>query len=193
MDDLTVQIGNELQRIEPLVEEITGLRSRWNGVVELIPKADFMGKKPFSCTILIDAALARTEARWRTLLHERLHAVSAGYTPSDYLAFLGWEEGVVEGLQRLLRPEILARLGVEVPDEVFHAIEAPHPFNRHIDALERMRESLSLPVPAFYLDLLRTPIRDRRTHLFGVGNGLPGVQRAAFVKVYSLSDAVLRR
>ena len=193
MDEITAQTQNELQRMEPIVEEITGLRSRWSGVVELIPHADFKGKKPFSCSILIDASLAHEEARWRTFLHELLHAVSAGYIPSDYRALLGWEEGVVEGLQRLLRSDVLARLGINVAEDVFRIMEERHPFNRHIEALERIRETLNLPTPSFYLDLLRTPIRDRPAYLFGLGNALSGARRKSFVRVYSLADATLRR
>lgn len=48
-------------------------------MVELVETTEFKGKKPFSCDIQIQASLARLEARWSTLIHESLHAHSAGY------------------------------------------------------------------------------------------------------------------
>jgi hypothetical protein len=112
------QIRGELERLQPLVEEITGLRSRWNGAVELVPTPGYRGAKRFSCAIVLDASLVGDDTRWRTSIHELLHSVSAGYVPSDYRSLRGWEEGVVEQLQRLIRPSLLARVGVVVPEEV---------------------------------------------------------------------------
>ncbi len=43
MDDLRAQITEELQHIRPIVEELTGLTSRWNGVLELVTDAEFKG------------------------------------------------------------------------------------------------------------------------------------------------------
>src|SRR5579862_3523590 len=110
MDNLAEQIRAELESILPLVEELTGLVSRWSGVVELVSDAEFRGKKRFSCLIQIDIDVARQQSRWTTLIHEALHCVSAGYIASDYREYPGWEEGVVEQMQRLIRPQILARL-----------------------------------------------------------------------------------
>ena len=42
---------------------------------------------------------------------------------SDYQEIRGWEEGVVEHLQRLLRPTVLARMQITVPEEVFRLVE----------------------------------------------------------------------
>lgn len=185
MEPIEERIYGELVRLEPVIEEITGLRSRWNGTVELLAGPDFKGKKPFSCGIVLDAALAEKEERWRTLIHELLHAVSAGYSPSDYRAMRGWEEGVVEQMQRLIRPDVLVRIGVGVPETVFETVEASHLFNRYIEALEA--EKL-----AFYRDLLNIPIRSRPASLFERRLGLPTDQCGAFVGAFARAHAVLR-
>jgi hypothetical protein len=39
------QIRAELERMQPMIEEITGLRSHWNGSVELVADTGFRGKK----------------------------------------------------------------------------------------------------------------------------------------------------
>src|SRR5579864_1594585 len=134
MIDMETQIRDELQSILTIVSDITKLPSRWSGRVELVPNADFKGKKRFQCDIQIDADLAARDARWSTLIHEILHSVSAGYTPDDFQTYRGWEEGVVEQLQRLIRPEVMALLNVSVPEEVFSASEQFHQFNRYIAA-----------------------------------------------------------
>jgi hypothetical protein len=193
MEAIERQITTELRRLQPIIEEITGLSSRWNGIVELVPDAEFKGKKPFSCSILLDADLAGQEVRWRTSLHELLHSVSAGYNQPDYNAFLGWEEGVVEQLQRIIRQEALGRLGLSLPDELFQRWETVHPFNRHIVALEQIRTLLARPDREFYVGLLQTPIRQRPVAVFEAGNRLPGAERIAFVRTYSVANAVLRR
>jgi len=186
------QIEAELQAIAAVLTELTGLPSRWSGHVEFVPEADFKGKKRFTCDIQIDADLAHQEARWSTLIHESLHAVSAGYVGTDYREFPGWEEGVVERLQRLYRPAVLTRLGVLVPDEVFREAEAKHNYNKYIAALEQVRPHLSLPEEEFYLRLLRTPIKVRFSLVFGLGNQLSGQQRIAFAHAFSAASAVLK-
>lgn len=187
------RIQRELELLQPVVEHLTGLRSRWNGQVELATDPGFRGKKLFSCAIVLDAALSEDPARWRTAIHEMLHAVSAGYTQADYLALVGWEEGVVEMLQRIVRPAVMAQMGVVVSEDVFRAVEVPHLFNRHITALEQMRTALGLPLLEFYLALLRLPLRERPAYVFGLGNRLPAGQRIDFVRVYSAANAVLKR
>ena len=192
-EELTEAMTLEVQRLIPCVESRVGLRSRWNGTLELVPNAEFMGKKPFSCSIQLRESLARQEARWRTILHEILHSVSAGYVQSDYNLLLGWEEGIVEQLQRLIRAGILAQLHVSVPEDVFASAERIHAYNHYITALEQMREFLGQEPQAFYIALLQTPIKDRAAVVFGMGNVLEPTQRTAFIKVFSLSNSVLRR
>ena len=84
-------------------------------------------------------------------------------------------------------------MGMALPDEVFQSWEIIHPFNRHIVALEQIRTILHRPDREFYIGLLQTPIRQRPTAIFDQGNRLPGAERIAFVKVYSVANAVLRR
>jgi hypothetical protein len=186
------QIREELLRIQPRIEEITGLHSRWNGTVELVPDPGFRGKKRFSCLIVMDAELVEDDLRWRTSIHELLHAVSAGYVQSDYLALRGWEEGVVEALQRLIRPSLLAGIGVAVPEEAFRGAEENHPFNHYLAALETLREKLDRPAMGFYLNLLRTPIRGRPASVFESRNNLPGGQRRDFVTLFARAHTTLK-
>ena len=164
MKELQEQITGELQAIVKVIESVTGLPSRWSGKLELVADAEFKGKKPFRCDVFLDAALAATPERWSTLIHEALHTGSAGYVREDYQDFQGWEEGVVEQLQRLLRAEVLARLHVTVEETVFASIDAGHAYNDFIAAIERLRRILddreeAEAVTAFYLQLLTTPIK----------------------------------
>jgi hypothetical protein len=189
------QVYEELERLAPFLTEFTGLPSRWNGQVELGQEEWFRGKKLFSCGIVIQAKLVTQETRWRTLIHESLHSRSAGYNSADYNALLGWEEGVVEQTQRLLRPEVLARAGVQVEEAVFRQVEADHVYNRYIDALEDLRRSLSITEEQqtrFYTDLLATPIRDRAAFVYSLSSSLAGTDRRRFLSIFSAASARLR-
>ena len=194
--DLTAQVCAELEQIMPLVSAYTGLPTRWSGVVELVPDADFKGKKRFTCDIQIDAGLADQEVRWATLVHESLHCHSAGYNGTDYRQNRGWEEGVVEQLQRLLRPQILIALGIIVEDAVFQQATEYHRYNRYIRALENLR--LALPQFAekqelFYKTLLATPIRDRVPLVLGWRDTLPFLERVEFIGNFSAANYDLAR
>lgn len=113
MDDGTQkQVEDEPRRLVLLVEEVTGLRSRWNGTVRIIDVATaaltsqtpFFAKKEWSCGITLVETTLNSERRWRSLLHEALHSVSVGLTKDSYDLFAPWEEAVVETLQRTYRP-----------------------------------------------------------------------------------------
>lgn len=192
-DTLTEQIRNELSRIMPVVSELTGLSSNWNGQVDLVEGASYRGVKKFECGIHIRASLARDEVRWRTLIHESLHAVSVGFNRLDFQANVGWEEGVVEQLQRLLRREILAALSAEVSESVFLSIENALRYNIYIDALERLRESLAISDQRrYYVDLLSIPVGKRLGHCLNLGMQLLGSsERRRFLDVFSASNRVL--
>ncbi len=175
--------------------ELTGLPSRWSGRVELVPGSDFKSKKRFICDIEINATLAGQDERWTTLIHEALHSVSAGYIRDDYQDFQGWEEGVVEQLQRLFRPRVLSRLGVTVAPEVLRELDVEHGYNKFVAALETIREALNIPATnaeTFYLDLLATPIKDRQSYVNGYGFSLPPSRRTAFFAIVSAASATLR-
>jgi len=192
MDSTEAQTQQEIARVVSIVEELTGLPSRWSGRVELVAGAEFRGKKLFSCAILLDAAVARRPVRWRTLIHEVLHSVSAGYIRADYDALIGWEEGTVEQLQRLLRRQVLNRLSVDVPEGVFVGAEANYSFNPYIDALEDVRNALEVPSPDFYLRLLNTSIGQRPGSILGQTMVLTGAARREVLQVFSRSNAVLK-
>ena len=189
----TAQVRAELHRLLPVLSRLTGLPSRWNGELVLVPDAGFKGKKLFSCSVLLDAALASRDVRWRTLIHESLHALSVGYNRMDFEALSGWEEGVVEQLQRLLRPEVLIALGVSLEEAVFAPAEAAHPYNRYIRVLEELRQGLNLPGKAFYCGLLATPIKDRPAFVYGLGKNVPEGDRTAFTRTFSVATTTLKR
>lgn len=188
-----LRVQQELVAIIALLGEMTGLTSRWNGEVELAQDPRALGRKPFTCRIVLNERLVNHPARWRTLIHEALHSFSAGYNREDYQAWRGWEEGVVEQLQRLFRPSILARLSVTVDATVFQAVEEDYPFNKYIQALEQLREAIdSRPTHEFYLDLLATGIKDRPGLILGKRFQLPQEERATFVGLFSRTNSVLK-
>jgi len=189
------QICKELEQIAPFLTELTGLPSRCNGQVELGQEEWFRGKKLFSCGIVIQAKLVTQEIRWRTLIHESLHSRSAGYNSPDYNALIGWEEGVVEQTQRLLRPAVLAQAEIQVEDAIFRQAESDHVYNRYIDALEDLRRSLSIAQEQqieFYLNLLATPVRDRAALIYSLGSHLTGADRLRFLSIFSAASDRLR-
>jgi hypothetical protein len=186
------QTAGELIAIRTLLEPMTGLTSRWNGKVVLVEAAEYRGLKPFHCSIYLRADLAGEPARWRTLIHESLHALSAGYNFADYQRYRGWEEGVVENCQRLLRPAVLEKLNVSVEESIFTEIEAANDFNRDIAALENVRLALgSSDRLAFYLYLLRTPLKDRYASLLAQAMPEHGVTRAEALRALSEAHAIL--
>ena len=112
---------------------------------------------------------------------------------TDYQAFLGWEEGVVEQTQRLLRPIVLERLGVQVDSSVFSSAESAYSFNKYIRAIELLRNALGREdEQEFYLTLLATEIKRRHNLIFSLGNRLPGLQRIAFMAVFSEANSILK-
>ena len=158
MDDhAQQQVEEETRRLVALVEEITGLRSRWNGQIILLGDAEMLpllgrrvsGEKRWGCDILLHSSLVGDSLRWRTLLHEALHSVSVGMNEQDYRRFRGWEEGTVEWLQRRLRPEILHSLGVSVLEEVFVVAEQFWPFNKYLIALQILQQAAGLDTETF--------------------------------------------
>lgn len=130
--------------------------------------------------------------RWSTLIHEALHTISAGYVPTDYRNFPGWEEGVVERLQRVYRLTVLGRLGVSVEDELFRVSEEKHNYNKYIQALEGVRLILNIADADFYTNLLQTPIRSRFGYVYGLGNNLISRERSEFIRTLSAANSVLK-
>ena len=193
MQDAASQTRQEIAAIVDVLSELTGLSSRWNGEVELSHDPRILGRKPFSCRIVVNVGVINQPTRWRTLIHEALHSFSAGYNMTDYQAFLGWEEGVVEQTQRLLRPAIFGRLGLLIDNSVFAPVEAAHSFNKYIRAVELLRSALHREdEQGFYVPLLATEIKRRQGLVFSFGNRLPSPERSTFVAVYSKANAILK-
>ena len=192
MDALTAQLHEEVRRVMEVLCELTQLPSQWSGNLELVPDADFKGRKPFNCDIQINQALALLPERWSTLVHEALHALSTGYFAVDFWNLPGWEEGVVEQLQRLFRAIILSRIGITVEAEVFRQDEVEHQYNIYIDALERLRAYLNIEEVTFYVNLLKTPIKQRPAYIYGLGNQLSTNKRKEFIYIYSVANSVLK-
>jgi hypothetical protein len=188
-------IEDELRSIEAaLAELLPGLPSNWNGQLTLADgRANgFLGKKLFSCGIEIDAALATDPLRWRTLMHEMLHAHSVGYRKTDFDDNMGWEEGVVEQMQRLLRPTILAKVSVPIDEELLRRADASHLYNPYIEHLEKLREGLGVEdATVFYRELLGVPIKERAVHVAARGRFSP-LGYAAFIRLFSETDSRLK-
>lgn len=197
VDDLEARTQKEVADIVTILTELTGLPSRWSGRVELVPEADFKGRKRPICDIQIDAALVAQETRWATLIHEALHSVSVGYNGNAFRQLRGWEEGVVEQLQRAFRPMILDRLGVMLPDSVFHPEEEAHAFNGYIAVLESLRlmlkeETMDSTQQSFYLNLLALPLSERPDSILRISFALEQPQRGIFLSAFSRANSVLK-
>ena len=151
------QVLEELKAVRDAVERLTGLRSRWSGSVVLMDGREtvsmkgypLLAEKRWNCDIVLDAAVPDLPVRWRTFLHEMLHSISVGLNEADYNRFRGWEEGVVEHLQRLLRPERM---------------------NPYVQALDELRLSLGSEPLHFYLHLLGVPLAQRMVHVRGLSD-----------------------
>ena len=89
--------------------------------------------------------------RFSTLIHEVLHTLSAGYLRDDYQDLQGWEEGVVERVQRLFRESILTAFNAPISADTFHLIDTTHAYNGFIEALERLRSLLGTEKPRHIL------------------------------------------
>ncbi|HZP80311.1 MAG TPA: hypothetical protein VFB21_01615 [Chthonomonadaceae bacterium] len=196
-----LRVQDEVRQIVAAVEEITGLPSRWSGRLNVVSsqEADLQANRPFSakkewnCHISIVDVLVNKDERWRSLIHEALHSVSVGHQEQDYRQFRGWEEGVVEWLQRRYRPDILNRLGLSIPEETFARAEATWLFNPAIEALQRIAAQLPMASElAFFETLLKTPLKDRLAFVqaWGMREAQDPKQ---FMRVLAASSGVLRR
>ncbi len=192
MDDLQARTQKELGDIVLILTELTGLPSRWSGRVELVPDAEFKGRKRQMCDIQIDAALAAQDARWPMLIHEALHSISVGYSGIDFRTMPGWEEGIVEYLQRQFCPVISDRLGVSVALTGFALRVERHPYNKYIEQLNLLRQALDYDELQFFLDLLSMPIRQRPAFIFGQGNLFAGQKRIRFIRLFSSANSILK-
>ena len=193
MDELETRITHEIAAITGFLEQRLGRRSRWNGEVELSDDPAAFGKALWSGRISINRQTAQTDLRWRTQIHEALHCFSAGLNQSSYAELRGWEEGVVEQLQRRLRSSVLHALDVIVLDDIFVNVEQRHYYNRFISALEAIRQELNEPQEAFYLLLLAVPLKERPAEVLGLSKRLMGEESITFRRTFAFSFSMLRR
>jgi hypothetical protein len=180
--------------VSALQELLEGAPSRWNGVVVLDDLSLNAGSmRPDGTIVLLLPLWERGgAARHRLVIHESLHTLSPWTTP-EYRDGKGWEEGVVEQLQRLLRQAVLDKMGLSIPEGEFASADLRHPFNPYIAELEALRERLSAePVP-FYRRLLRLPIPERVLHLASLGDELTAAERSAFRQQLAVANVRLRR
>ena len=169
----------------------------WSGRVELVINAKHKGLKRANCSIEIDAHLAEQDLRWLTFIHEALHSLSPQYNATDFRELRGWEEGVVEKLQRLFRPVVFSRLKIGPPEDMLLLSDLRHPFNPYIAALERLSSQevfrVIQPPVTFYVNLFAIPIKDRPASIFRHGFRLQSEQRVAFMTIFSEANAILTR
>jgi len=156
------ELNVTLRQIVDVLEGVLGWPSRWNGQVSLERSLSFSGVAHYSGSIGINELVyADADLRWRTLIHEALHTFSPQYTRYEYNAVRGWEEGVVEQMQRLVRPQVLTVLGIAVDEKVLLEVEENHPYNLYIALLEDLRLRLNDTSFEFYKMLLACPLMER--------------------------------
>ena len=195
MDDLETQEAQiVLTQVVTVLKELTDTPSRWTGSVELTESLFTSGIAHLDGRIEITRTVwQQPQYRWRTVIHEALHLCSPFYTKHQYSLARGWEEGVVEQLQRLLRQEVLERIGVTMPEETFAVRDALHEYNGYIQALESLRVPLQRPTLEFYGWLLKTPLPNRLTAIREAGDLLPEQEQRAFRRLLLLAQAKLGR
>lgn len=162
-------VRDELSAVKEAVEQLTGLRSRWSGNVILLDTAqmvalkgiEVLAEKRWACDMVVNTDLIGSPVRWRTFIHEMIHSVSIGSNDADYRRLRGWEEGVVEQTQRLLRPELLGLLQAQAAEAACEGADRRWIFNPYVEALEALRVPLEIDTAAFYLNLLKTPLVSR--------------------------------
>jgi len=75
-----------------------------------------------------------------------------GLAFSSFFRFPGFEEGVVEWLTRRFGPQTAREMNQDTP---FERVA----FERYLGALESLRQACGRSAEAFYLELLRTPLK----------------------------------
>ncbi len=179
-ESLHESVVRDLQQITAALAELVGSASRWNGQVTIEAGALYSGAKRYDCSICIREEIARHPVyRWRTLIHEALHGFSPQYSRYQYEAWKGWEEGVIEKLQRLFRGRVLLKTGIYLAESDLEQIEAQHPFNGYIAVLDDLRQQLGLSAETFFVLLLRTELPRRVELVHKLGEDLLDPQAKA--------------
>ncbi len=92
----------------------------------------------------------------------------------------------------MLRPVILTRLSISVDPNTFVPGETQHQYNKYIEALTSLSQALNYIEAQFFHDLLKMPIGQRPTFVFGLGNQLPGQKRVDFFRLFSVANSLLK-
>ena len=192
MADLFERAKGELNFVNQWIEHCLSRKSAWSGELRLFrePK-QVAGYKDFSCYIALNEDLQGQLSRWATHLHEVLHGFSEGYSLTAYNSAPGWEEGVVEKLQRLLRPFLLENIGngraIALAIEQ-KKLDVEHPYNTYIQVLEALRYLVQEESEMrFYVQLLQVPLSEREQFLLAQIQQLYRQNRVAGRMYHSLS------
>ena len=174
------------QRIARPLQQYTQTVNNWNGTIEFQPSPGSAGTKEWTCSISIDPGILNNPPElWPILNHEMLHALSTGLTPQAYVDFRGWEEGVVEMLQRIYGPKALQQIG-----------EQPYvgswAYNHYIAELESLRIFLKRSARSYYLKLIRTPLADREQTAIMMGSRFTGAKQQQWQQLLTTALPVLR-
>ena len=191
-ENLQQDIENAFAEMISRLTQITGLPSQWNGQVEIVHSAGrAFGGKTFNCLIRIRADIASQAVGWPTLIHEAFHCFSVERSPDASLTYPGYEEGVVEALQRLFREELLADMGIAAAPEAFLDRDNHSAYTDYIGALETMRGALEADAKQFYLSLLATPLEQRWAVLREQAQSLAEWQETRFRREWRQKEQVL--
>ena len=191
---LNKSLETELRLIEAALKPLLGLESNWSGVAGWTTEPGINGRKQYGCSIEIHESLRNTDSRWRVMLHEMLHAYSVGLNRTAFLQYKGYEEGVVEELQRLLRREVFAQLQVSVDESGLLEGDRSHQYNPYITELEKLRGYFeTTDAITFYRNLLEEPLANRGSYLRSEANTLTDAGRYAFKQTFLVSNVRLQR
>jgi len=135
--------------------------SRWSGDVIIesnsYPRGGYFNWE--GSLAIRDATEQSIARRIGLVVHEMLHAASAGSHPAAYRVWPGWEEGVAEGLTQILVGEVATTMGYDAASvNETRGIEG---YAEYTGPLETIRGLLGMTPEAFYVGLIRTPIMDR--------------------------------
>ncbi|MCK4302618.1 MAG: hypothetical protein KAY24_00055 [Candidatus Eisenbacteria sp.] len=149
-------------------------KSRWNGELTIREAVGYGGMKEWSCSIVIAGDIAHlgvSQEQWAqgkyhtTLMHELLHSYSPGVSPELYGQRIEWEEGIVEGMTRMMRPALFGAQGIggrsAISDATWERIDGTHGYNKFIRALEVARDMQGVSRQKFYTEMFVTPLYDR--------------------------------
>ena len=186
--------GRVFTKITEALAALLGRPSRWTGQLEFTTNPFVSGIAHLDGRIEITYAVwSHPSFRWRTLIHEALHLFSPSYTKQQYSMARGWEEGVVEQTQRLLRQQVLGAVGIQLSEDVFRERDAQHEYNGYIEALEKLRALLNMESFEFYTWLLSVALPERLSVMQSRIAALPETSRSSARLTLMLAQGKLGR